>query len=157
MGKFKSKLTEAQKRAIFNEYTLIEKRSEQWGFETRKAEELGVHRSTIHRITHDPKRVKTYLDNLGHVRDMAMGKILESQLEAVQTQVGLMNDSSLPQNLWYLRQNAAVDLMNRAGLKDKTNDDPEIRITFGAEGGGSTGLPAGMPPSDDDDFGDDDE
>ena len=150
MGKYVSKLTEAQKRAIFDEYVSIEKRSEQWGFETRKAEEFGVHRSTIHRITHDPKRVKTYLDNLGHVRDMAMGKILEKQLDAVKTQVDLMTNENLPQNLWYLRQNAAVDLMNRAGLKDKTSDDPEIRITFGAAEGGSTGLPAGMPPSDDD-------
>lgn len=154
MGKYVSKLTEAQKRTIFDEYVKIETRSEQWGFETRKAEEFGVHRSTIHRITHDPKRVKTYLDNLNHIHDMAMGKILEKQLDAVKTQVDLMTDSSLPQNLWYLRQNAAVDLMNRAGLKEKSTDDPEIRITFGAAESGGSGLPAGMPPSDDEDYGD---
>lgn len=145
--RFKPKLTEAQRREIFDEYVKLETRSEQWGFETRMAEKYSVHRCTIHKITHDPKRVKRYLDGLNHVHDIAMAKLLEAQTDAVRTQVGLMNNEALPQNLWYLRQNAAVDIMNRAGLKDKTAEDQEIRITFGAEDG--TGLAAGMPPSDD--------
>ena len=77
----------------------------------------------------------------------ALAGLLAAQTDPVCTQVGLMNDVTLQQNLWYLRQNAAVDIMNRAGLKDKTAEDQEIRITFGADGG--TGLAAGMPPSDD--------
>lgn len=149
MGDFKPKLTPAQRNEIFDEYVQIETASERWGFETRMAEKYGVHRCTIHRITHDPKRVKKYLDGLNHVRDIAMARLMEAQTDAVNTQVSLMNDKNLPQNLWYLRQNAAVDIMNRTGLKDKTNEDPEIRITFGAENG--TGLAAGMPPSDGDD------
>ena len=149
MGDFKPKLTPAQRNEIFEKYVQLETASERWGFETRMAEEYGVHRCTIHRITHDPKRVKKYLDGLNHVRDIAMARLMEAQTDAVQTQVSLMNDLTLPQNLWYLRQNAAVDIMNRVGLKDKSSEDPEIRITFGTESG--TGLPAGMPPSDDDD------
>lgn len=148
MGDFKPKLTPAQRNEIFDAYVQIETASERWGFETRMAEKYGVHRCTIHRITHDPKRVKKYLDGLNHVRDIAMARMMEAQTDAVNTQIGLMNDKSLPQNLWYLRQNAAVDIMNRTGLKDKSSEDPEIRITFGAENG--TGLAAGMPPSDDD-------
>ena len=145
--RFKPKLTEAQRREIFDEYVKLETASERWGFETRMAEKYSVHRCTIHKITHDPKRVKRYIEGLNHVHDIAMAKLLEAQTDAVCTQVGLMNDVTLPQNLWYLRHNAAVDIMNRAGLKDKTAEDQEIRITFGADGG--TGLAAGMPPSDD--------
>ena len=145
--RFKPKLTEAQRREIFDEYVKLETASERWGFETRMAEKYSVHRCTIHKITHDPKRVKRYIEGLNHVHDIAMAKLLEAQTDAVCTQVGLMNDVTLPQNLWYLRQNAAVDIMNRAGLKDKTAEDQEIRITFDADGG--TGLAAGMPPSDD--------
>lgn len=147
--RFKPKLTEAQRREIFDEYVKLETRSEQWGFETRMAEKYSVHRCTIHKITHDPKRVKRYLDGLNHVHDIAMARLLAAQTDAVSTQVGLMNNETLPQNLWYLRQNAAVDIMNRAGLKDKTAEDQEIRITFGAESGTPAGAAPGMPPSDD--------
>lgn len=150
MGKFTPKLTAAQRNEIFETYVRLETRSEQWGFETRMAAKYDVNRSTIHRITHDPKRVKKYLESLGHVHDIAYAKLLEAQTDAVRTQVSLMNNENLPQNLWYLRQNAAVDIMNRTGLKDKTStEDNEIRITFGTDKG--TGLPAGMPPSDDED------
>ena len=147
--RFKPKLTEAQRREIFDEYVKLETASERWGFETRMAEKYSVHRCTIHKITHDPKRVKRYIEGLNHVHDIAMAKLLEAQTDAVCTQVGLMNDVTLPQNLWYLRQNAAVDIMNRAGLKDKTAEDQEIRITFGAESGAPVGAAPGMPPSDD--------
>ena len=147
MGDFKPKLTAAQRNEIFEEYVKLETASQRWGFETRMAEKYGVHRCTIHRITHDQKRVKKYLDSLNHVRDIAMARLMEAQTDAVNTQVSLMNNENLPQNLWYLRQNAAVDIMNRAGLKEKATEDTEIRITFGAESG--TGLAAGMPPPDD--------
>ena len=149
MGDFKPKLTAAQRNEIFDAYVKLETAKERWGFETRMAEQYGVHRCTIHRITHDEKRVKKYLDGLGHVRDIAMARLMEAQTDAVNTQVSLMNNENLPQNLWYLRQNAAVDIMNRTGLKEKTAEDPEIRITFGAAEG--TGLAAGMPPPDDGD------
>lgn len=99
--RFKPKLTEAQRREIFDEYVKLETASERWGFETRMAEKYSVHRCTIHKITHDPKRVKRYIEGLNHVHDIAMAKLLEAQTDAVCTQVGLMNDVTLPQNLWY--------------------------------------------------------
>lgn len=148
MAKFQPKLTPEQREDIFVEYVNLRTAAERYGFETRKSEEYGVHRSTIHRITHDEKRIKKWLDKANHLHDISMLRLLEQQTDAVNTQVELMNDRTLPQNLWYLRQNAAVDIMNRSGLKQREAEESEIRIVFG-EGGG---LAAGMPASDDNDF-----
>jgi len=147
MGKFQPKLTEAQREEIFEGYIMLKTCGERWGYETRMAEKYGIHRKTVHKITHDEKRIKKWLDRANHLHDISMLRLLEHQTDAVNTQVELMNSQDLPQNLWYLRQNAAVDIMNRSGLKQKEAEESEIRIVFG-EGGG---MAAGMPPSDDGD------
>lgn len=143
---FKPKLTPEQRDEIFEGYIRLETCGERWGYETRMAEKYGIHRKTVHRITHDEKRIKKYLDKANHIHNITLLRLIEHQTDAVNTRIELMNDKSLPQNLWYLRQNAAVDVMNRAGLKDKEAEESEIRIVFG-EG---SGMAAGMPASDDD-------
>lgn len=144
MRKAANKLTDTQRKEIFDGYVMLETIAERRAYEARAAQEYGVSASTIYRITHDPVRVKAYLERLHYVHDMAMGKIMESQLDAVKTQLDLMRNDKLPVNLWYLRQNAAKDILNRAGLKDQGEaQDGEIRITFGKENG--EGLKTGMP------------
>lgn len=138
------KLTAAQKDEIFQDYVAIKTSSERYGFESRMAEQYGVCRSTIHRITHDQKRMEKWLKGLNHAFDLASGQILASLGDAVKVQVDLIHDETLPPNMLGLKQNAAVDLMNRAGLKKR--DDGENAVTIKFESGG---LEIGTPPATD--------
>lgn len=61
-------------------------------------------------------------------------------------------DMELPINLEYLRQNAARDILDRAGVREKEAQDNEIRITWvNPEGGIQPGIPIGIPDHDNDD------
>lgn len=140
------KLTAAQKEDIFQAYVQLKTNSERWGFESRMAEQYGVHRSTIHKITHDEKRMAKWLKGLNHAFDLASGQILANLGDAVKVQVDLIHDETLPPNMLGLKQNAAVDLMNRAGLKKKDEDANTMTIRFAAEG-----FSVGMPPASDGD------
>lgn len=146
LQRFMPKLTAAQRNEIFAEYVAEKLPGEYWGWETRMAERYGVHRSTIHRITHDPKRMKKWLDGLNHAQNLAMGRILMNLNDAVGVQVDLIHDTTLPPNMLGLKQNAAVDLMNRAGLKQKDDNSKELKVSFTANG-----FTAAMPPAADDD------
>ena len=141
-------LSESQKKEIFDGFARLETSAERRAYEAQAAQQYGVSSSTIYRVTHDPERAKQDLERFHYVHDMAMGKIMEGQMDAVKTQLDLMRNDKLPMNLWYLRQNAAKDIMNRAGLKDRgETQDGDVQITFGAVKSGD--LPCGMPPADD--------
>ena len=135
------KLTKEQKDDIFETYVQLLTPKERWGFETRMAEQYGVHRTTIHRITHDEKRMKKWLDGLNHAHDLAMGQILANLGSAVKVQTDLIHNEGLPVNMLGLKQNAAVDLMNRAGLKHKDEESNSVTIRFE-----SNGFNVNMPP-----------
>ena len=136
------KLTKEQKDEIFETYVSIRKPKERFGFETRMAEKYGVHRCTINRITHDQKRIEKWLRGLNHAHDLAMGQILANLGDAVGVQVDLIHNDALPVNMLGLKQNAAVDLMNRAGLKKKDEEANTMTIKFEA-----TGFEVNMPPA----------
>ena len=139
---FSAKLTPAQRDEVFKEYVQLKTSSERWGFETRMAEKFDVHRSTIHRITHDQKRIDKWLKGLNHAYDIASGQILENLGAAVKVQTDLILNENLPVNMLGLKQNAAVDLMNRAGLKKKDDEANTMTIRFE-----SAGFSVGMPPA----------
>lgn len=58
-------------------------------------------------------------------------------------------DMELPINLEYLRQNAARDILDRAGVREKEAQDNEIKITWVNPEGG---IQPGIPNHDDDDI-----
>lgn len=138
----KPKLTAQERDEIFQAYVQLKSNSERWGFETHMAEKFGVHRTTIHRVTHDPKRMAKWLKGLNHAFDLASGQILASLGDAVKVQTDLIHNDNLPANMLGLKQNAAVDLMNRAGLKRRDEESNTMTIKFE-----STGFTVGMPPA----------
>ena len=128
------KLTAQQKDDIFERYVQLTSSQERYGFETRMAAEYGVHRCTIHKITHDQKRMEKWLRKLNHAFDLASGQILANLGDAVKVQVDLIHNEELPPNMLGLKQNAAVDLMNRAGLKKKDEEANKLEIKFVTDG-----------------------
>jgi hypothetical protein len=139
---FQSKLTPTQRDAIFDGYVEQPSAAERRHYTARAAEEYGVSIQTIHRITRDKKRMKRWLDSLNHAYDLASGQILQNLGAAVRVQTDLITREDLPVNMLGLKQNAAVDLMNRAGLKKKDEDANQLVIKFE-----TSGFEVGMPPA----------
>ena len=139
---FKPKLTPEQRSEIFEGYVQLGTARERTRYEAQMAEKYGVHRETIRRVTHDKKRMEKWLKGLNHAFDLASGQILANLTAAVGVQTDLINRNDLPVNMLGLKQNAAVDLMNRAGLKKKDNDANTMVIKFE-----SNGFEVGMPPA----------
>lgn len=68
-------------------------------------------------------------------------KIAMAVEQAVDVQRAYL-DMELPINLEYLRQNAARDILDRAGVKEKDAEDKEFRITWvNPEAGIKLGIP----------------
>jgi hypothetical protein len=86
--------------------------------------------------------MKRWLDSLNHAYDLASGQILQNLGAAVRVQTDLITREDLPVNMLGLKQNAAVDLMNRAGLKKKDEDANQLVIKFE-----TSGFEVGMPPA----------
>lgn len=139
---FLPKLTPTQRDAIFNGYVELQSPKERSRYTAKMAEEYGVAVSTIARITHDKKRMERWLKGLNHAFDLASGQILANLGAAVKVQTDLIHDENLPVNMLGLKQNAAVDLMNRAGLKKKDDETSTLVIKFEA-----AGFDVGMPPA----------
>lgn len=139
---FKPKLTAEERHDIFMRYVELKTPKERSRYEAEMAEKYGVVRDTIRRVTHDPKRMEKWLRGLNHAFDLASGQILANLGAAVGVQTELINRDDLPVNMLGLKQNAAVDLMNRAGLKHKDENANTMTIKFEA-----AGFDVGMPPA----------
>lgn len=138
---FTPKLTNTERAEIFEGYVALTTQKERFAYEEAMAAEYGVCRATIHRITHDPKRMEKWLKGLNHAYDLASGQILANLGAAIKVQTDLLANDNLPPNMLGLKQNAAVDLMNRAGLKKKDDEANTLVIKFE-----SGGFDVGMPP-----------
>lgn len=137
------KITPEQKDEIFEAYIRIKKPSDRWSFQAKMAEKYGVHRSTINRIIRDEKRIAKYERALAINHRLSMLQVGELAFDALSVQAELIHDDTLPANMQYLRQNAAVDVMNRAGLKRKEEaTEQHMVISFG---GMPEGLTLGAP------------
>lgn len=143
---FTTKLTPKQRDEIFEAYVSITDARERRHFATNMAEVYGVSRDTIRKIMFDKKRMEKWLKGLNHAYDLASGQILASLEDAVRVQTDLIHNENLPPNMLGLKQNAAVDLMNRAGLKKKDETNSTMTIKFE-----SAGFSVGMPAASDDD------
>lgn len=139
--RFRPKLTPTQKNAIFDGYVAITSDRERKHYVSRTAEEYGVCYETVYKIVRDKKRMAAWLKQLNHAFDLASGQILQNLGAAVQVQTDLIARNDLPINMLGLKQNAAVDLMNRAGLKKKDEEANTMVIRFEA-----AGFEVGMPP-----------
>lgn len=121
------KLTAAQKKEIFHRVVFDGECA------AKMAEEYGVNQKEIYRITHDKKRIECERDTLEATRELARLRAIANADRAVQKQIELMN-RQVPENMLYINQNAAVDIMNRAGIKREKGDAGELRVVFGKGG-----------------------
>lgn len=129
---FEAKLTAAQKNEIFDR-AIFDGESD-----AALAEAYGVSRKTIWRVTHDKKRIQRKKSTLETLRDLAQMRIDAQAERAAAKQIELMN-RDVPDNMLYINQNAAVDLLNRAGVKRKDEQSGDIHVTL--ESGMTTGMP----------------
>lgn len=117
------KLTAAQKKEIFRRAVFDGECAAQL------AEEYGVSRREIERVTHDRKRIEGERDTLEAMRELAKLRVMVSADRAVQKQLELM-DRQVPENMLYINQKAAADIMNRAGIKQEKRDVGKVRVVF---------------------------
>ncbi|MDO5378766.1 MAG: hypothetical protein Q4G52_10575 [Clostridia bacterium] len=118
-----TRLTAAQKKEIFRRAVFDGECAEQL------AEEYSVSREEIERVTHDKKRIADERDTLEAMRELAKLRVMASADRAVQKQLELM-DRQVPENMLYINQKAAADIMNRAGIKQEKKDVGEVRVVF---------------------------
>lgn len=121
------RLTEPQKREIFHRAIFDGESAAQL------AEEYGVKPAVIDRITHDKKRIESEKGSLEAMRELAKLRAMASADKAIQKQIELMN-RQVPENMLYINQRAATDIMNRAGIKQEKEESREVRVTFEKDG-----------------------
>ncbi len=117
------RLTETQKKEIFHRVVFDGESA------ACLAEEYGVKPAAIDRITHDKKRIESEKGTLETMRELAKLRAMASADKAMQKQIELMN-RQVPENMLYINQKAAVDIMNRAGIKQEKEETGEVRVTF---------------------------
>ena len=131
---FEAKLTAAQKDEIF-ERAIFEGESD-----TALAETYQVSRKTIWRATHDKKRIARKKSTLETMRELAQMRIDAQAERAARKQIELM-DRELPDSMIYINQNAATEILDRAGVKRKDEESGEINVRI--TGGFATKMPKG--------------
>lgn len=142
MQRGKQAIPDETRMLIFRELVKIRKPSERWGLESRLADQFNVSRTTIRRIYRDEKLLNRWLAEGNLAFNVAMGQVQRLATDALSVQAEYIENEDLPVEQQYLRQNAAVDIMNRANLRHKDKEDNTHRIVF--EG---MGVPVGMPPT----------
>ena len=133
---FETKLTAAQKNEIFDR-AIFDGESD-----ASLAAAYGVSRKTIWRVTHDKKRIERKKSTLETMRDLAQMRIDAKAERAAAKQIELM-EKDVPENMLYINQNAAVDILNRAGVKRKDEESTDINVTL------TGGFESAMPEGDD--------
>ena len=131
---FEAKLTAAQKDEIF-ERAIFEGESD-----AALAETYQVSRETIWRVTHDKKRIARKKSTLETMRELAQMRIDAQAERAARKQIELM-DRELPDSMIYINQNAATEILDRAGVKRKDEESGEINVRI--TGGFATKMPKG--------------
>ncbi len=129
---FEAKLTTTQKNEIF-ERAIFEGESD-----AALAEAYGVSRKTIWRITHDKKRIERKRSTVETMRDLAQMRIDAQAERAAARQIELMN-MEVSEKALHINQNAAQDILDRAGVRRKDDESGEINVTL--TGGFKTNLP----------------
>ena len=97
-------------------------------------------RKTIWRVTHDKKRIARKKSTLETMRELAQMRIDAQAERAARKQIELM-DRELPDSMIYINQNAATEILNRAGVKRKDEESGEINVKI--TGGFATKMPKG--------------
>lgn len=138
----RQKLTDEQKDAIFLEYLRTIDPKKRRAFEREKSMEYGVHQTTINGILRDEERIARFEKRITTRRRLAQLQMDELITDALAVQAGYIHDDTLPANLQYLRQNASVDIMNRAGFKRK-EEETEQRMIISFDG--MPGVTLGSP------------
>lgn len=95
----------------------------------RLAEEYGVSLKVIYRITNDKRRIEEARGTMEAMRELAKLRVMAHADRAVQKQIELM-EKQVPENLLYISQKAATDIMNRAGIQPEKTDASEVRVRF---------------------------
>ena len=129
---FEAKLTATKKNEIF-ERAIFEGESD-----AVLAEAYGVSRKTIWRITHDKKRIERKRSTVETMRDLAQMRIDAQAERAAARQIELMN-MEVSEKALHINQNAAQDILDRAGGRRKNDESGEINVTL--TGGFKTNLP----------------
>lgn len=140
-----TKLTMAKKKEIFKR---IHENKEPVA---DLAMEYGVAPKTIYAIRRDSRLVKAALEELQRAAEyadykkaLAAARVAELQTRAVEVQEEFLEMRNLPPAQMYLRQNAAVDLLNRGGTKAAEKEDQTITLSFASGGGFTPGMPNAM-------------
>lgn len=162
MAKARVKLTERQKKEIFDGYMKLRTHAERWGYQSEMSKKYDVHRSTIQRIVYDEKRMEEYLRKVNHVRDIATVHLAQNLDAAVAVEEKILNMEVSPEdgkggNLLYLQHQAAESLFKRVGVEAKREEKENENVKIEFVGGG---FNVGMPDrtdADEEDAAEDDE
>lgn len=142
---FKPKLTGEQRAEVFRRALNGEKTCD-------LAREFNVSTNLISRIKYDPKRLKTAEKKMTARQlytklrvHMAADKGVEKEHEILDRPVP---DGKEGVSLLYLQHQAAVDAMNRSGLRENGKDSGGVTVVFANDTGFEPGMPTEMAESD---------
>ena len=108
---------------------------------TAVADEMGIGRTSAYKILQTSKYNQLYSERADIIAKRTQTFLNMQTMMAAKKQLELMN-KELPDNLLYLQQNAARDILDRAGVRAKDESKQEVKITF------EDGMPEiGMPQS----------
>ncbi len=103
------------------------------------AREYGVHESTIYRALYRPERAKAMNDLRQAQKAAALLRVSRLSAKAVDRMEEYL-DKEFDDNHKYIQQQVAVDVLNRAGVREEKTEEQKVSITF-ADGGFETGQP----------------
>lgn len=105
------------------------------------ADEMGIGRTSAYKILQTSKYNQLYSERADIIAKRTQTFLNMQTMMAAKKQLELMN-KELPDSLLYLQQNAARDILDRAGVRAKDESKQEVKITFAG------GMPEiGMPQS----------
>lgn len=133
---FRPKLTERQKAVIFDK--LMQGESAK-----TLAAEYGVCEETIRKVGRDRDRLDRRMEIVRADQDRMKIRIMEGAEKALNVEMEIL-DMEVPEgpkgaSVQYLRHQTATSLLDRAGLKHRSEADGAITVTIGG------GIELGMP------------
>ena len=146
MAAFEPKLTVQQRTEIFRRALKGERTCD-------LAKEFQVHESTITKIKYDKKRLNMAEKKLTARQQHCRLRIMMGAEKGVEKEHEIL-DREVPANtkeaisLMYLQHQAAVDMMNRGGLKAEDKDAGGVTVVFSGGGGFDPGMPTEMAGDD---------
>ena len=127
------KIPEKAKKAFVADYF------ETWDRVEDVAKRHGIGRTAAYEILRTHKYVDRFLDASQAVQARTKIYVNMQAERAARKQAEIM-DRELPDHLLYLVQNAARDILDRAGIREQSEGKQDIHITFG-DGMPETGMP----------------